>query len=81
MVFAPFGDDPVLISQVNIANHRSDAADLRWIEYRGCQNYQFSYRSWMQAALSLGMVNAADLRRQFAGRFTHQFRVAPNSLV
>ena len=75
VIFAPFGDDPVVISRVRVTNHRSSPADLRWVEYWGCQNYQFSYRSWMQATLSLGMQNAADLRRKFASRFAHGFKV------
>lgn len=77
VIFAPFGDDPVLVSTVTLTNHGSDAADLRWIEYWGSHNYQFSYRSWMQAAVQRA-TNAAELRRQFGGRFAHQFRVMPN---
>lgn len=78
VIFAPFGDDPVLISQVKVRNHGKAPADLRWIEYWGCLNYQFSYRSWMQA--NLGGANAAELRRRFAGRFAHEFRVTPGRL-
>ena len=76
VVFAPFGDDPVLISQVNITNHGSEAADLRWVEYWGCHNYQFSYRSWMQADV-LHTGNGAELRREFGARFAHDFQVIP----
>src|SRR5262249_42751680 len=47
-VFAPFGDDPVLVSQITVANYGSAAANLRWIEYWGCQLYQFSFRSFME---------------------------------
>jgi hypothetical protein len=47
IIFAPFGDDPVLISQVTISNNASAPASLRWIEYWGCQLYQFSFRSFM----------------------------------
>jgi len=76
VIFAPFGDDPVLLSMVTITNHGAEAADLRWIEYWGSHNYQFSYRSWMQATVQPS-VNAADLRREFGGRFAHQFQVMP----
>ncbi len=76
VIFAPFGDDPVLLSIVTVTNRGSAASDLRWIEYWGSHNYQFSYRSWMQATVQPG-VNAADLRRQFGGRFAHQFRAMP----
>jgi hypothetical protein len=77
VIFAPFGDDPVLVSAVTVTNHGNQGANLRWVEYWGCHNYQFSYRSWMQADV-LHSGNGADLRRQFGARFAHEFRVMPN---
>ena len=77
VLFAPFGDDPVLISEVHITHHGPSPARLRWVEYWGCQNYQFSYRSGMQAAMGGGKVNSTELRRQFASRFAHQFTALP----
>ena len=74
VLFAPFGDDPVLVSEVTITNHRDSVANLRWIEYWGCQPYQFSYRSWMQASLEGAHSKAVDLRRNFGDRFAHRFR-------
>ena len=47
-IFAPFGDDPALVSQVTITNRASESLQLRWIEYWGCQIYQFSFRSFME---------------------------------
>jgi hypothetical protein len=76
VIFAPFGDDPVLISAVTVTNHGASEADLRWVEYWGCHNYQFSFRSWMQGDIAHA-VYTADLRREFGGRFAHEFRVAP----
>lgn len=79
VIFAPFGDDPVIISQVTITNHGPSKADLRWVEYWGCQVYQFSYRSWMQASSWNGVSavgtpgKAVDLRRKFGDRFAHTF--------
>ena len=77
-IFAPFGDDPVLISQVTITNHSNRVTNPRWVEYWGCHNYQFSYRSLMEAAIPGGTTNAPQLRRDFCGRFVHQFRAAKN---
>ena len=74
VIFAPFGDDPVLISQVTIANRGGEPKKLRWIEYWGCQPYQFSYRSFMEASLQGGATKAPGLRRRFAERFAHQFK-------
>ncbi len=74
-IFAPFGDDPVLISLVKITNHGSDAVDARWVEYWNCQNYQFSFRAAMEASGMGDGKLAAELRRRFAERFEHRFRV------
>ena len=75
VIFAPFGDDPVLVSQVTITNHSLQSVKPRWVEYWGCHNYQFSYRSLMEAALLGDATDVVRLRREFAERFTHQFHV------
>jgi glycosyl hydrolase family 36 len=71
-IVAPFGDDPVLLSQVTIANHTQARANLRWIEYWGCHVYQFSFRSNIEQFGGGG--SAVELRRKFGDRFTHTFR-------
>ena len=77
-ILAPFGDDPVLISMVTVTNHSDIAKDLRWIEYWGCQNIQFSYRNYMQASMLNDVAKAAEMRREFSGRFAHRFELLPN---
>ena len=69
-IFAPFGDDPVLVSEVKITNRGNQSAQLRWIEYWGCQLYQFSFRSLMESYSGKSM---HDLRRDFGARFEHSF--------
>ena len=76
VIFAPFGDDPVLISQVTITNHSNHPVSPRWVEYWGCHNYQFSYRSLMEASVAGSASAAPQLRRDFCSRFIHQFRAA-----
>lgn len=71
VIHAPFGDDPVLISQVTITNHTSSRAELRWVEYWGCQVYEFSFRSLMESAGK----DMCGLRRDFGARFEHHFRM------
>ena len=71
VVFAPFGDDPVLLSQVTITNSGGNDTSLRWIEYWGCQQYQFSFRSFMEGFTGKSV---HDRRRDFGMRFTNSFR-------
>ncbi len=73
VIFAPFGDDPLLISQVTITNRRDTPAQLRWIEYWGCQAYQFSHRAQVLSVISRGKRTVPELRRQFAERFSHGY--------
>ena len=76
VIFAPFGDDPVLVSQVTVTNRSARAVEPRWVEYWGCQNLQFSYRSLMESAAPHAAATATQLRRDFCGRFAHRFQLA-----
>ena len=69
-ISAPFGDDPVLISHATITNHRNEAATVRWVEYWGCQPYQFSFRAAIEAMAGLG--TQTKLRRDMGRRFSHR---------
>jgi hypothetical protein len=86
VIFAPFGDDPVMISQVILTNHGQSPTDLRWIEYWGCEIYQFSYRACMQASVLSGTPSMStpgktvELRRKLGDRFTHHFEHLENRL-
>jgi hypothetical protein len=73
VIAAPFGDDPVILSQVTITNHGKSPAKLRWVEYWGCQPYQFSFRSFIETFTGAG--SPVDLRRKLGDRFAHGFAV------
>lgn len=73
VLFAPFGDDPVLVSQVTITNRSAQPAQPRWIEYWGCRQYQFSYRALMEASVHSNADAAPQLRREFSSRFESSF--------
>jgi len=78
-VFAPFGDDPVLISLVKITNHGKEAAEARWVEYWGASNYQFSDRALLEAgAVKDPKHGGGAFRRALAERFEHSFEVTAN---
>ncbi|HEY1501797.1 MAG TPA: hypothetical protein VGF88_19640 [Acidobacteriaceae bacterium] len=79
VIFAPFGDDPVLISQVTVTNRSDRLAHPRWVEYWGCHNYQFSYRTLMESAIVGDATTAPALRRKFCDRFTHHFQTIKGS--
>ena len=77
IIAAPFGDDPVLLSLVTIRNRGAKRAKLRWIEYWGCQVYQFSFRAFMT---SFGSgISAVETRRRLGDRFAHKFEALPGN--
>ncbi len=79
-IFAPFGDDPVLISQVKITNNRDEPVDLRWIEYWGCHMYQFSSSSFASVLTGKPGKHPRDHRHDFSNKFKHKFEAIPSHL-
>ena len=69
VIHAPFGDDPVLISQVTVSNHKDAPVTLRWVEYWGCQPFQFSFRSALEG--TYGKRTQTEWRRDTGRRFDH----------
>ncbi|MCX8188755.1 MAG: hypothetical protein N3F64_03520 [Nitrososphaeria archaeon] len=69
IIFAPYGDDPILISQVTIENKSGTPKSLRWIEYWGYQLYQLSFRHTIYAAIKKDLGYVVDFRREFSKRF------------
>jgi len=78
LIFAPFGDDPVLLSQVTITNKSQSAATLRWVEYWGSRNYQFSFRSFIESFS--GQASFVAMRRRFGQRFASHVRLADGDI-
>ena len=79
IIYAPYGDDPLLISQVTISNNTEQPKYLRWIEYWGCKMFQFSalayYTAWGKKDLSLMNIK----RREFSSKFSHKFVLVENT--
>lgn len=75
VILAPFGDDPILVSQVTVTNNGNLSVDLRWIEYWGCQQYQFAFGPTIQAFLNKNACLAAEGRRALAKRFDQTFQL------
>lgn len=79
IISAPFGDDPVLLSQVAIQNLGSEPASLRWIEYWGCQTQEFSFRGFVESWAGLG--TPARIRQLNGRHCTHRIEAVGGGLV
>jgi hypothetical protein len=78
-ISAPFGDDPVLVSQATITNHKDEATTVRWVEYWGCQPYQFSFRAAIEAMSVIS--TQTKLRRDMGRRFNHRVSKITSGLL
>jgi len=67
VIFAPYGDDPLLISEVTIENVSTNEREVRWIEYWGTQLYEFSFKAYIQSSFS--KKHPSIHRREFADKF------------
>jgi hypothetical protein len=73
VIFAPYGDDPILISQITIKNNRQESVNLRWIEYWGCQIYQFSLEKYIAALTKKDPSLIVKLRRVQSKQLINKF--------
>ena len=78
IIFAPFGDDPVVISQVKITNNRKNRVNLRWIEYWGCYMYQFSSAAFAGILSKTSTKHPRDVRHESSDKLKHEFESIEN---
>lgn len=74
IVIAPFGDDPVMLTQAIITNHQNTPATLRWTEYWGCLTFEFCSGGTTQTETHFS-------RRIFGKQFRHDFEVVPTGVI
>ena len=82
-IYAPFGDDPVLISEVIVTSQSPKPVNLYWIEYWGCQSYPLNYQAIKDSYNSAGELDpekVVSLRRESAQRFFHRFHKTSDDL-
>ncbi len=72
IIFAPFGDDPLLVSQVTITNNSSEEKEATWFEYWGCFNFQFSLQALLKAIQSKKPETLKEYRLEFEKRFKNK---------
>lgn len=75
-IFAPYGDDPLLISQVSIKNERDEPTNLRWIEYWGTNIIQFSSKAYLESRFFKS--SFYEIRRNFAKLFKNCYEMIGN---
>ena len=87
LIFAPYGDDPVLISTVTIENNTDDPKQVKWYEYWGARPYPMSFRALLlslagnTAELDTYINNSAhSMRRSLADKYVNQYSVEGRTL-
>ncbi len=69
VVFAPFGDDPLLISQVTIQNKGVADTAVAWEETWGCRLVPLSYRAHLMAMYQGDMGRIPGIRRRMSAAY------------
>ena len=87
LIFAPYGDDPVLISRVTIRNDTDQPVEVKWHEYWGSKPYSFSLRTLLyslvgkEAELETYINNSAKtMRRELAKKYLRNYTIQGKTL-
>ncbi|MHA1845600.1 MAG: GH36-type glycosyl hydrolase domain-containing protein [Promethearchaeota archaeon] len=77
-LFAPNGDDPLLISQVTITNKKTVPVEIEWHEYWGGFIYQLSFEGLMAAIREKDITAALKFRREKSKKLINEFFTCHN---
>ncbi|MCL2757274.1 MAG: hypothetical protein FWD43_04250 [Coriobacteriia bacterium] len=87
LIFTPYGDDPIVISQVTIENNSDQQKQVTWYEYWGSKPYPMSFRALLLslAAKSTDIEtyinnSAQEKRRKLAESYEHNYSVEGDTL-
>jgi hypothetical protein len=64
IIFAPYGDDPVLLKKVKITNLSNFPLNCEWYDYFGSFLYQFTFTHYCAAQLTFNTKNVSKMRRR-----------------
>ncbi len=78
VIYAPYGDDPLLISQVTVKNKSGNEVYVNWEELWDCSVYQISFRSVLESILLQDIHKIPEIRRNFSKKFKHNFEIIGN---
>jgi len=82
VVYAPFGDDPCLISKVTIKNNSNEFINGKWFEYWGNEVYQHTYRPVKYCHLNKKKMDTVyHFRREFTKNFSRKYAEHKNGAV
>ncbi len=78
LIFAPFGDDPIMISHVTITNNKNEPVNLNWFEYWDNLMYQFSYIAFINALGKKDFSITKKMRRELNKRYITEVKKIMN---
>ncbi|HQH62495.1 MAG TPA: hypothetical protein PL044_04380 [Clostridiales bacterium] len=75
ILFAPYGDDPVVLKTVRIANKTDRKKSFSWFDYWAGEIYEFTFTHYCLAQLTFNTANVARFRRAFGRDFEKKYAV------
>ncbi|NCA66480.1 MAG: hypothetical protein EOM87_00290 [Clostridia bacterium] len=70
IMFAPYGDDPVMLKKVVIKNITDKPVEFEWYDYMAAHNYQFTFTHYCSAQLTFNTANVSRCRRRLEKDYT-----------
>ena len=81
LMFAPYGDDPVVLKRVVITNLNSSKKDFQWFDYWSAAQMQLSFTYYCLAQVTLRTANANKFRRRFDKAFKKRAEPFRNGVI
>ncbi len=75
IIFAPYGDDPVLLKRVKITNRSGSRRTFSWFDYMGGAFYQLTFTHYCLAQLTFRTANASRFRRRLDRKFSKTLEI------
>jgi len=74
LLFAPYGDDPLVLKKVTVTNLSAVEKEFQWYDYWSAAMYQMSFTLYCLAQITFSTANAGKFRRRFDGAFQKELR-------
>jgi hypothetical protein len=80
IIFAPYGDEPVLLKRVRIKSLSDKTLKADWYDYFGAAQYQYAFTHYCAAQLTFNTANVSRFRRRLDKDFKKSVRIDDNGL-
>ena len=81
LLFAPYGNDPLILKKVTVTNNGDAAQEFQWYDYWSGAMHQLSFTLYCLAQVTMRTANAAAFRRRFDKSFAKRLEQFPGGVT